>query len=97
MSIEHVFRDEAFREYHEAAMWYQDKEQGLGDAFADEVEAAIERIVRSPETWPIARGDLRRVLVHRFPYEVFYRIEASRIVIVAVLHGHRDPSVWQDR
>jgi len=39
----------------------------------------------------------RRVLVHRFPYQVVYRLTASEILIVAVAHLKRRPGYWKDR
>ncbi len=33
----------------------------------------------------------------RFPYALFYQIEATQVVVLAVFHGKRDPGVWQDR
>jgi plasmid stabilization system protein ParE len=41
-----------------------------------------------------AHGEVRRAVVSRFPYAVFYRIEPKRVVVLAVLHMARDPKVW---
>jgi len=41
--------------------------------------------------------DVRCVRVRRFPYSVFFRAESRRIVVLAVFHARRDPSVWQQR
>jgi plasmid stabilization system protein ParE len=37
------------------------------------------------------------VLLKRFPYGLYYSIEDGAVVIVAVVHGRRDPAVWQNR
>ena len=39
-------------------------------------------------------GEVRRALVSRFPYGIFYRVESKRVVVLAVLHTARDPKVW---
>jgi hypothetical protein len=40
---------------------------------------------------------VRRALLRRFPFGVFYRAEPSRIVVIGILHGSRDPKVWKGR
>jgi len=42
-------------------------------------------------------GDIRRALVHRFPYGILYVPEQNQILIIAVMHLHRQPGYWQDR
>jgi hypothetical protein len=40
---------------------------------------------------------VRQALVRRFPYVVCFLIEAERISVIAVIHGRRNPRVWQSR
>jgi plasmid stabilization system protein ParE len=35
--------------------------------------------------------------VRRFPYSIYYLIESGQIVILAVFHARRDPTIWQSR
>jgi hypothetical protein len=35
--------------------------------------------------------------VKRFPYGVFYRVCNARVEVVGVLHGRREPTIWQRR
>jgi plasmid stabilization system protein ParE len=37
------------------------------------------------------------VLTRRFPYGLFYVVEAERIVVLAVFHGRRDPKAVRRR
>ena len=41
--------------------------------------------------------DIRRFLLHRFPYSLIYGIEAHTIVVIAVAHDHRVTGYWSDR
>lgn len=50
-----------------------------------------------PESHAIYREDVRRAKVGRTPYNLYYRILADRIEVVAVIHGRRDPKSWQHR
>ena len=39
----------------------------------------------------------RRALLRRFPYGIYCRIYPDTIVIVACMHGRRDPKRWRAR
>ena len=43
------------------------------------------------------KGEVRRCLVHRFPYGVLYSVEPEGISILAVMHLRRDPDYWKQR
>jgi len=91
------FADEALNEYIATGQYYNRQMPGLGDEFADEIEAGVRAILAVPLTWRVVENDVRRYLVKRFPYGLYYTIEDNVIVIWAVKHLHRDPDYWQDR
>lgn len=39
-------------------------------------------------------ADVRRAVVARFPFAVFYSVEPKRVVILRVLHSARNPGLW---
>lgn len=77
--------------------WYESERKGLGKVFREALRQSIQYIRQAPLASPVVYKDLRRVLVDRFPYAVFYRVESGAIVVVGVFHGHRDPAVWLQR
>jgi len=81
----------------EAAFYYEQQSSGLGQDFLRKVQGAIEEIAQHPTRWPKVRGDIRRRLVHRFPYAVLYEDHAQEIVVIAVMHLRRHPTYWIDR
>lgn len=91
------FADAALAEYIAAGLYYNRKVAGLGDAFAEEVEAAIRLIRAAPFVWREVEADVRRCLVKRFPYGIYYTVEADSVTIWAIKHLHRDPDYWQER
>jgi len=93
----HRFAGEALAEYIAAGQYYNRQAPGLGDEFADEVEAGVRAILAAPFTWRVVEDDVRRHLVNRFPYGLYYTIEDSAVVIWAVKHLHRSPDYWQER
>jgi plasmid stabilization system protein ParE len=92
-----VFRDEARAEFDHAFDTYEAARPGVGVRFAGEVGWMLERIRDSPELHPVVLADVRKAVVRRFPYAVFYRSHVDRIEVLAVYHARRDPSGWQDR
>jgi toxin ParE1/3/4 len=78
-------------------MWYEERRIGLGTEFTTEIERAIDLVAENPERFPIMYRDIRCVRTRRFPYSVFFRIETTRIVVLAVFHARRNPTIWQRR
>jgi len=92
-----AFHPEALTEYSEATLYYEERQAGLGADFVADIEATIERIIESPTRWRILEEDVRRCLVHVFPYGVLYSVEQDFVLIVAVMHCSREPGYWKDR
>ena len=93
----HRYADAALAEFIAAGRYYNRQVPGLGDEFVDEIEAAVQAVVAAPHTWRIIEDDVRRHLVRRFPYGIYYTVEGEGIVIWAVKHLQRDPDYWQGR
>jgi len=97
MKLEISIRPEAELDLTDAAQWYESQQPGLGHQFLDEALAIFSAISASPQTWQIAHRNTRRALLHRFPFGIYYRIEQDAIVVVAVMHGSRNPRRWKSR
>jgi len=92
-----IIGPEAEQDIQGAYGWYEDRVSGLGKEFLRCVDAAIAQINRAPATHPVLYQDIRRILTRRFPFGIFYIMEGQRIIVLAVLHARRDPSLWQKR
>ena len=97
MTLRPFFRKAARLEYDEAAAWYEAQREGLGREFVAEIDRAVFRACEAPLQFPIVLRDMRRVVVWRFPYSVFFRVKPARIVVLSVFHARRDPLVWRER
>ncbi|MFV0337146.1 MAG: type II toxin-antitoxin system RelE/ParE family toxin [Chthoniobacterales bacterium] len=95
--MKYEFHPEALAEFDSAAAFYADRQQGLEVRFINAVEMAISRICDAPERWNRFDGDIRRYLVHVFPYAVLYSVEGDLIYILAVMHCARKPDYWKTR
>ncbi|MBN2580215.1 MAG: type II toxin-antitoxin system RelE/ParE family toxin [Pirellulales bacterium] len=91
------YHSEAEAELIQAADWYEQQRPGLGDEFLDEIDSALLRICQAPESFGFIYADVRCHLVHRFPFGILYVLEPKDIVVVAVMHLHRDPDYWKHR
>jgi plasmid stabilization system protein ParE len=55
----------------------------------------VKRLRLTPEA--LVDPTMRRALVRRFPYSIFYEIEPQQIIVYGVFHGARDPDAWKRR
>ncbi len=92
-----VFRPEAEAELLDARDWYEAERAGLGAVFAAAVETTITAVLQNPLAYPRVKSDTRRALVRRFPYAVYFRPIDDEIIVLAVLHGRRNPRHWRSR
>ncbi|MCP5276637.1 MAG: type II toxin-antitoxin system RelE/ParE family toxin [Burkholderiales bacterium] len=89
-----LFSELAKQELDDASQYYEIEFQGLGKQFREEIKLAAKRISEYPEAWSVERGDIRKCLLHKFPYKLLYSIEKDHIIIIAVAHQHRKPEYW---
>ena len=90
------FLPEALDDVIESQRWYASRQPGLGQAFAEAITAGVERIASDPAAFPSVHGSVRRLVVSRFPYAIYFREAGDAIVVIAV-HGRQNPRLWQDR
>ena len=74
--------------------WYEQRRSGLGEEFLSAVQSTLRSIEQFPEMFVSIHRDVRRAIVSRFPFAVFYLVESRRIVVLRVLHTARDPKLW---
>ena len=97
MSHEVRLRPEAEQDLADASVWYEKQRQGLGHDFLDEVLTMLSNIAETPLAYPDIYRNTRRAVIHRFPFSVHYRVENSTIVVIAIMHGSRNPRRWKSR
>ena len=95
--IGYRFLTPADEELSEAAMFYEAHSTGLGSDYLNDVQHAIDLVCELPELGQAVDQGLRRVVLHRFPFNLIYSVEAEAIVIVAVAHQRRRPGYWKSR
>lgn len=97
MTLPVVMRVQARAEFDEAFDWYEQQGTGLGVEFMDQVQAVFDQISALPELRPAIYRDVRKALVDKFAYSVFYRVGTERVIVLAVFHNKRNPAIGRSR
>lgn len=87
----------AARDVASARAWYESQRAGLGAEFDESVARGLDLVQRLPEAAPVVLRDVRRLLLVRFPYALYYRLTERAIEVRACLHMRRDPRRWRRR
>lgn len=81
----------------EAYAWYEQESLGLGDRYLAALEETLLQIAENPRLYGIVYRRVSAAIVRPFPYVVYYRIERKRVRVIAIQHGHRNPTSWRRR
>ena len=86
-------------EIKSAQDWYEKQSPGLGERVADEVKETIESLLNPIYEHKLVHKKLRRILLPRFPYAIYYmRDETQKLVeVIAVLHDKQSKDGLQNR
>lgn len=77
MSRSLVFRPQARREFDAAGDWYEREQPGLGATFLAEVDQVLRLIASSPDAFPEVLDGVRKAVVRRFPYCLYFRVRGE--------------------
>jgi toxin ParE1/3/4 len=81
----------------DAAIWYETERAGLGRAFEVDFDQTMSRVQASAQQFPELEPEVRRAMLDRFPYGIFFLVGDDLVTVFAVLHLHRDPEAWRGR
>jgi len=87
-----VLTARADAEIDEACDWYEACEPGLEEEFLRFLGKAFDVVAEHPEFRPVRFGSIRRIILKKFPYAVYYRHDGEMILVESVFHEARDPS-----
>ena len=69
--------------------WYEGIHVGLGDSFINELEISKSDLMNNPLVFAKWNKNIRRMVMRKFPYKLFYKIYDDNIVILAIIHARR--------
>lgn len=91
------FHPAARAELIEAKKYYNRERRGLGRELVEQVRLAAAKISNSPLHYGEIEAGVRCGQTARFPYGLVYVVRKAELVIVAVMHLHREPGYWRNR
>ena len=94
MAFRLKFSARALREIGEAQEWYEFQNPGLGEEFIAAMELQLKRLEQAPLLYAEIIPRVRRALLPRFPYGLFYVVRGDLVHVLAVLHDARSPNRW---
>ena len=86
-----AFSELAQQELEDARDYYNLQQENLGERFKEHIKESIDNIQEFPLLYPKINDVLYRVVVHKFPYSIFYIVDENRIVIISIAHQNRKP------
>jgi plasmid stabilization system protein ParE len=92
-----ILRPEAEADVLEAYSWYEMEKPGLGDEFLSKIEDALENVSSTPEMHPCICQKIRRKLIRRFPYGIYYIFENGKVSVLGIVNLLRHPRHWRER
>ena len=91
------FHPEAEMELIAAAVYYDKQAPGLGERFESEIRYATDLLLDQSEIGSPVDPSLRKFILTRFPFTLYYSVIADVLRIEAVAHQSRRPSYWKSR
>ncbi|WP_010419538.1 type II toxin-antitoxin system RelE/ParE family toxin [Anaerophaga thermohalophila] len=89
--------DEAEIDFDKSYEYYFEESPKVANAFFKRINISLEDIKQNPFTFPIAHKEVRKYLVRKFPFVIYYQIDNSTIKVVAIFHTSRNPEIWNER
>jgi toxin ParE1/3/4 len=80
-----------------AIRWYQREDINLAVRFRADTQATLRRIAQNQRAFPIVRDTIRRAVLKKFPYSVYFEIRGDAVFVRSVVHQHRMGTHWLNR
>jgi plasmid stabilization system protein ParE len=92
-----LFTAAAEADVEEALQWYETQRPGLGAAFRRALDVAVAAVESRPDSYAVLHRNIRRVLLPKFPYGLYYCVMDECILVLGCIHAKRHPRVWRTR
>ena len=97
MSLPVIVTPEAEEDVEEIRDQLSQRHSGLEVIFLTRLRDLLRRIEQMPEMYATIWNQVRAATPAKFPFVVYYQVLSDRVEVIAVMHGSRDWSAWQDR
>lgn len=89
----------ARKDIRDSALWYEQKQRGLGKRFTAQIRDKVYFILQKPESFCVKYDNVRTVGLPTFPFMIHYWVDESHktVIISAVFHTSRNPKILKSR
>ncbi len=87
----------AEKDINESITYFKEKTNGLEEVFIEQIDSSFNEILNNPEAFPIAKYDIRKFVINKFPFCIYYIERDNALYILAVFHDKRNPKDWYKR
>ena len=88
-----IVKEEVYDDLTNISQWYESNAPGLALNFLHDWEDSLKEVERNPYIFQIKFKNFRHCKLQKFPYLIIFEIEKNSIIVYAVIHGHRKPSI----
>jgi plasmid stabilization system protein ParE len=92
-----IVQQRAQLDIDDALAWYHPRDPALVPRFLAELDTVFDRITQNPAQFPVEADPIRRALLRKFPFAVFFIDGGELAAVVAVLRQTRRPVNWKRR
>jgi len=92
-----IYQPDAEAELLEAIPYYGSREGSEEDPSLAAINRHVLEIASSPHRYPKVGRDIRRCVVRKFPFIIFFKDHPDRIRILTIAHTSRHPEYWRSR
>ena len=90
------YKQAASAEVEAAISWYARPEIDQASSFIKDLERTETHLRAQPALYRQIDGEIRRAVLRRFPYSLFYVIEQDEVIVLACMHQHQKPRTREE-
>ena len=90
------YKRAAAAEVEAVISWYARPEINQASSFVNDLERTESHLRAQPALYQQIEGEIRRAVLRRFPYSLFYVIERDEVVVLACMHQHQKPRAREE-
>lgn len=94
MTYELIIKPEAALDIADCKQWYEDKEEGLGSRFLEDLDKKILKVTANPLHYQIRHETMRMAILDVFQDAIHFTVEGNTVYVHAVLGTARNPQLW---
>ena len=89
MSYRVILSPDAEENIRAVIRWYLNIQLELSFRFRAEIQGVLRRVAQNPYQFPLSKRLIRKALLRRFPYAIYFTLNAEGALVLAIFHQRR--------